>query len=52
MIFFAFLQGLLLYFIIPEEAAEYKWLIIALTNFLMYSLVLLLQLAIIIMLIV
>lgn len=33
MIFFAFLQGLLLYFIIPEEAAEYKWLIIALTNF-------------------
>mgnify|MGYP000417655159 CR=1 FL=1 len=52
MIFFAFLQGLLLYFIIPEEAAEYKWLIIALTNFLMYSLVLLLLLAIIIMLIV
>lgn len=33
MIFFAFLQGAFLYFIIPEEAAEHKWLIIILTNF-------------------
>lgn len=33
MILFAILQSILLYFIIPEEAADNKWLIIGLTNF-------------------
>ena len=33
MVFFALLQGTILYFIIPEEAVENKWWIILLTNF-------------------
>lgn len=33
MIIFAILQGMVLYFIMPEAADEHKWLIIVLTNF-------------------
>lgn len=33
MILFAFLQGLLLYYIIPPEAEEHRWAIIILSNF-------------------
>lgn len=33
MIIYAFLQAILLYFFIPEEAEQNKWMIIALTNF-------------------
>lgn len=33
MVLFALLQGIILYFIIPEEAADNKWWIILLTNF-------------------
>lgn len=33
MVVFALLQGVILYFVIPDEAAENKWWIILLTNF-------------------
>ena len=33
MVFFAVLQGVVLYFVIPKEAIENRWLIILLTNF-------------------
>ena len=33
MLVFAIIQGTILYFIIPEEASDNKWLLILLTNF-------------------